>query len=200
MALLSREFIAVPGRQKEPDRLQVARPEDQEVHPGDRQCRRAGPVHQHRPGRGHHGAGTAPDRRPGAAFPGHVHRRRHRRQRLPGRAVLRRHPGVPGVHLRRAHRRRPGPPDGDDRHIAGLRRLLVAGEGPGRSRSPTSWAPSTSPTTSACRGLGQRPAPQGDAYGGYDPDRAQRVADPGPLGLHARTWKRRASAPPTTSW
>ena len=34
-------------------------------------------------------------------------------------------------------------------------------------------------------GLGQRPAPQGHAYRGDDPDRPQRVAHPGPVRLHA---------------
>ena len=46
---------------------------------------------------------------------------RPRRQRLPGRAVLRRHPRVHRQHLRRPHRRRPGPADRDDRHPAGVR-------------------------------------------------------------------------------
>ena len=35
-------------------------------------------------------------------------------------------------------------------------------------------------------GLGQRPAPQGHADRGHDPDRPQRLAHPGTVGLHAR--------------
>ena len=116
---------------------------------------------------------------------GVAHRLRHGRQRLQGRAVLRRHPRVSRQHLRRPHRRRAGPPDRDDRHPAGLRRLLDAGQGSGRP----DHQPGRHRRRRQQRGhhrLDERPAAQGDAHPHDGPDRSQRLAHPRPVGLHAR--------------
>ena len=53
--------------------------------------------------------------------------------------------------------------------------------------------------------LDERPAPQGHAHPHDDPDRPQRVAHPRPVGLHARhrrrwSWPRATSSSPPTAW
>ena len=127
-------------------------------------------------------ARPAPDRRERASRSRCGHRLHHRRERVPRRAVLRRHPRVHRVQVRRPGRRRAGPADRAGRDAAGVRRLRDAG---GRSGAADHQHDRYGRRHGqrADRRLGERPAAQGAADPRHHPDHPQRLADPGPDGV-----------------
>ena len=152
------------------------------LHARDRQRGRDGDVRQHRPGRADPRPRQAPDRRERAARAWRGHQRRHRRERVPGRAVLRRHPRVHGLQVRRPGRRRAGPADRAGRDAAGVRRLRAARRRPGAAGDQPDRH-GRRHRQRADRRLGQRPAAEGAADPRHHADHPQRVAHPGPDGV-----------------
>ena len=182
MALLGREFIAVPDDRKGqivfkwPDitirrfTRAIVNADEMALFVNTGQV-----VQTMGPGRHQIDANELPGSRCG-------HRLHHRRERVPRRAVLRRHPRVHRLQVRRPGRRRAGPADRAGRDATGVRRLRDAG---GRSGAAGDQHDrhGRRHRQRADRRLGERPAAQGAADPRHHPDHPQRLADPGPDGV-----------------